>query len=226
MWLTNLVLSLLGGAGSAIAVSVFLSKRLLKLWADRMLQTEKAKFAKELEELKAKYAQELEQQKDALARSKSVLQAEIDRSVFVSRTHFETELEAYKQAFKALAEVRLCMASVRPMIDIGPAEQPEPERKKRLVERLKELTDAYNLAISVVENQNPFYPKEVYPALQQCLAAARLEIFNVRTAGFETFSPNWYMQGEERMGEFMSAYSKVCDMVRDRISTLQVIPRS
>jgi anion-transporting ArsA/GET3 family ATPase len=195
------------------------------VWAGRLLQTEKAMFAKELEELKAKYAQELEERKDALARSKSVLQADIDRSVLVSRTHFETEFEAYKQAFKALAEVRLCMGSVRPMNEITPANESEEERKKRLAERLKELADAYNVAVAVVENQNPFYPNEVYPALQECLAAAPLEIANVRTAGFQTFTPQWYTQGENRMGEFNIAYFKVCEMVRNRISTLQVIPK-
>ncbi len=217
-------MSLFGGAASAMAVLFGLSKWLGKVWAGRMLQTEKAMFAKELEELKAKYAHELEEHKDALARSKSVLQAEIDRSVFVSRTHFETEFEAYKQAFKALADVRLCMGSVRPMIEITPANESEEDRKKRLAERLNELADAHNVAVAVVENQSPFYTNEVYPALQECLAAARLEVANVRTAGLQTFTPYWYLKGQERMGEFMTAYFKVCEMVRNRISTLQVIP--
>jgi hypothetical protein len=190
----------------------------------RILEGEKANYSRELEQLKAKYAQELEAYRDALQRSKTVLQAEIDRSVFVTRAHFETEFEAYKQVFGALAEVRLTMAAVRPMMSMHPANESDEDRRKALGKRVGDLMDAYNRAITVVENQAPFYPKELYSALQQCLKAASLEILDVQTSGSDTFSIRWYERGDKRMGEFMAAYTSVSDLMRLRISTLQVLP--
>ncbi len=71
---------------------------------------------------------ELARLKDDLERAQKRTQAEIDRSVFVTRAHFESEFEAMKQVFSCLSQVRLAMESLRPMVSVVPANEPEPER--------------------------------------------------------------------------------------------------
>lgn len=207
---------------SSVAVVFALSRWLGQVWLGRLLVREKAKYSRELEQLKATYAQELQQSRDALDRSQTLLRAEIDRSVFVTRAQFETEFGAYKQVFEGLAEMRLSMAAMRPML--GPGESTE-DRQRRLADRFQDLTNAYNKAVSVIENLSPFYPKNIYNELLECLRAAHLEMLQVQTGGSETFSPKWYSQGEQQMAKFTMAYNAVSDMIRDRIAVLAILPR-
>lgn len=85
----------------------------------------RAKYGKEIEQLKAKYSQELESYR-----------AQLDRATFVTRAHFETELEAYKRLFEGLGEVRLAIAGTRPMMGVTRPGETKEDRLKSLAERL------------------------------------------------------------------------------------------
>jgi hypothetical protein len=88
-----------GGVGGTLTVTG-LSRWLGDVWLGRILEKEKAKYGRELEQLRASFAEKLEWYKDALDRSKTLLQARIESSVFVTRAHFETEFGAYKKVFE------------------------------------------------------------------------------------------------------------------------------
>jgi hypothetical protein len=94
-------------------------------------------------------------------RSQSQAQAEIDRSVFVTRAHFETEFEAMKDIFSCLSEVRLAMNAIRPMFAVEPAAETEDERLKRLSERFKILMIATDKLLNTSESKAPFYSEEL-----------------------------------------------------------------
>ncbi len=203
-----------GGVLSSSVVVYGMSRWLGDVWLGRILAKEKAKYEKELEGVRAEYAQELEKFK-----------AELDRSVFVTRAQFETEFAAYKQAFEALAQVRLAMASMRPEMSLAPRGETDEDRRNKLLVRLRELIDAQNKAVAVVENLSPFYPADIYTRIVDgCLRASALEIVDIQTAGDDTFSITWYQEGARRMEQFMSAYNAVSSMIRNRIATLTILP--
>lgn len=202
---------MLGGAAGALLIVAGLSRWLGDVWLGRILQREKAKYSSELEQLKSRYAKELE-----------AFRATLDRSVFVSRVQFETEFNSMKQVYQALAEVRLTMASVRPTFSVGLMDEPDTEKRRRLGERLGELTKAYNKLVAEVENLAPFYPRELYAQLEECLRAAQREVVDVQTGGDDTFSPSWYQDGSRNRDRFMAAHSAVTELIRERISRFSV----
>ncbi len=212
-----------GGVGGALMVTG-LSRWLGDVWLGRLLAKEKAKYDQQLEQLRAVYAEKLEGYKDALDRSKNLLQAQIERSVFVTRAHFETEFEAYKKIFEDLAEVRLLMAAMHPTLRIAREDESREDRLKELSANLLKLADAHDKAARTTENLAPFYPQEVLEKVNRCLQLIRIEILNVQTGGERTFLAEWSRQGEDRVKEFLLAYQETSDVVRQRIATLAILP--
>jgi len=212
-WLKALEV-LLGGAVGGSASVLGLSRWLGDVWLARIVEKEKAKYGREIENLKASYAQELERYR-----------AQLDRSVFVTRAHFEAELAAYKQVFEGLGEVRLAISGTRPMMGVAPEGETREDRLKRLAERLNLLIEAHDKTVKTIEHLSPFYPQEIYVKLGECLTAARGEILDIQTGGNETFSLAWYEKGQKRLDVFFPAYHAVTEAIRHRISTLAIIPR-
>ena len=130
-FLENFGTGFLGGAAAVLASAKFLGS----WW---------------LESQKARYSHELEEFRDRLQERQRHIQAELDRSVFVTRAHFETEFNAMKEVFTKLAEVRLRIQGLRPFFDIAPEDDTTDAKLGRLAERLQPFIAAYN------ENAQPF----------------------------------------------------------------------
>jgi len=203
-----------GGVSGIVAVSAA-SRWLGDFWLGRLLEKEKAKYTKEIEELKARFAQELEHYR-----------AQLDRSTFVTRAHFEVELESYKQVFEGLGEIRLAIQRTRPLMEVVTAPQPsQQERLASLVERLNDLANAQNKTVLVIEKLSPFYPRDIYLKLEACLAVVRREILDIKTSGGTMFSSEWYDIGQQRLDAFFPLYNGVTEAIRERIATLAIVPR-
>jgi len=217
MWfpvLSGLMGGLLGGAVTGTGVVMGMGRWFGDVWLGRMLAKQTAEYSKQLEGEKAKYARELER-----------LRAKIDKSIQVTRAQFDTEFSSFKQAFEAVAGVRIAMGSVRPQFSVEPENETREARLRRLSIRLKALVDAHDKAVEIVENLSPFYPENIYSLLMGgCLNAARLEIADIRTGGDATFSFAWFQEGARRMDSFISSYDAAARAIRDRISTLSIIP--
>src|SRR5579864_567750 len=142
---------LLAGAISGPLAVTGLSRWLGDVWLGRLIEKEKARYNREIESLKAGFAQDLEHYR-----------AQLDRSVFVTRAHFEVELNAYKQLFDGLGQVRLAMASVRPFFEQSPQGESDADKRKRLSERVDKLATAHDKTVEVTENLCPFYPADIY----------------------------------------------------------------
>jgi hypothetical protein len=177
-----------------------------------------------LEQLKARYAEELEGYKDSLERSKELLKAQIDRSVFVTRAHFETELDAYKKIFEDLAAVRLLMPVMHPTLRVVSEGETRAERVKELVTNLGQLAVAHDKAVRTLENLGPFCTQEIFGKLNACLHVVRAEILHLQTGGEDTFSVDWNRRGEQRVDDFLKAYNETSNAVRLRIATLAILP--
>jgi hypothetical protein len=197
-------------AASGVSVGV-----LLRLFwgtlSDQMLARMKAKHEKELEGLKQEHAQ-------VLAR----YQHELDKTILVTKVHFETEFGALREVFQKLAETRLALAGIRPFMEIGPADQSRDSKLKALNARLEKLIAAYNELILTTENLRPFYPQEIYDQIDECQRAAWMEVTDVRTAGDSTFNHDWYQQGETNRTRFMKAYHAISLLIRDHVAKLAI----
>lgn len=207
-WMTALeaiVTGALGGIGAVFG----LSRLLGNLWIERQ---------------KATYSRELEELKNVLQKQQKRVQAELDRSVFVTRAHFETEFDALKKVFKALSQVRLRLNGIRPSFEVSPAGEEQKEKLKRLTARLNGLIAATNELTQTAEEMKPFYPENIYEAIDDSLAAARVEIIGVQTGGEDTFMTSWYEDGERNRDKFHLAYSRATSIIRERISSLVVLP--
>jgi hypothetical protein len=78
-----------GGAGIVFASSNWLGR----VWADRLLEREKAKHLSDIERLKSE-----------LERVTRTAQAELDKRIVVHRAHFEAEFRALEQSGGPLFE--------------------------------------------------------------------------------------------------------------------------
>ncbi|MGA2694953.1 MAG: hypothetical protein ABSE92_02765 [Terriglobales bacterium] len=207
-------LGIVGGIGFIL---VAVSRWFGSFWLGRAMEADRARYAKQLEELRSSYARELEFYK-----------TQLERSVLITRAQFQTEFRAMKQVFQKLSQVRLRMASLRPSIDVTGGGANAEERKLKRFERLQEdfngFLSAYNELVAVVEDFSPFYPIEVYRQLNECLAAAMAEQFDIKLEGLDALSHAGFNQGKLNMDRFLAAYNKVSELIRDRISHLAIVP--
>ena len=201
-------------AASLVANVVLIGGALKVFWqtlTDRMLANLQARNDRELEKLKQAHAQHL-----------ALYQHEFDKTILVTKVHFETEFSALKEAFQKLAEVRLRMAGMRPHMSTSRTGETEEEKLEGLAERLQTLSTAYNEMIATTENLSPFYPNKIYDYFEECRKAAHAEITDVETSGDDAFKPDWYGQGIQNNARFMKAYITVSGLIREHIATLAV----
>ena len=122
MDLQALATGLLGGIGGGAALFMFLSKAALG-------------------RLEAKWNKDLESFKDSLNAHQKRLQTQLDSSLFVTRAHFEVELNAMKDVHQRLAEVKIAFQALHPT---SQRNQKHEEEQANQVEKLRTATEAYS----------------------------------------------------------------------------------
>jgi hypothetical protein len=192
-----------GGAAGGIATVTFLSRYLGDKWLGHILEKEKAEYAKQLAMLTAGFSQELEHYR-----------AQLDRSIFVSRTHFETEYTAMKEVSQCLSEVKVTFLRLHP-IEAG-TELIDAERTQGIAS-LETATSKYH---EKLEEWAVFLEPALYDEFEHCYAGADAELKRLRTNSEKE---------PDRAGTvnyFWKSYRQASQMVRDRIKNLAVIPRT
>jgi hypothetical protein len=190
-----------------------------KAYLDRQL----AKHNRELESLKAEYGKQLEGYKAELDTSKRLLQADIDKTILVTKVHFETEFNALKDVFAKLAELKLLFASLRPTVGLAPQGQTKEDKRVALEAMFGKFTHAYNMLLETTEFLGPFYPPEIYEAIKQCIQSANREILDLSTSGPDMFTSHWYQRGDENLTKYGEQFGIVSDRIRNRISRLTIV---
>jgi hypothetical protein len=191
-------------------------KVLGKIWTDRLrLQIEHDNNEK-IENLRAGLQAQT-------AKTQQLLDANLQKAVLVTRTHFETEFDSYRELFAALVKVKLCMDATRPQMRVA-REDYEDTKHEQLRAALGDLIAAHNSVIEMKDTLSPFYSPEVYTAVERCLNASGHEIIEIQTAGDSTFTHEWFTQGTKRKEEFMLGYQQTSKAIRDRIASLGIIP--
>jgi len=214
-WLTVLV---------SAAINTPAVGALLGWLVKRRVAEETVKHNQVLEELRAKYSVELEAYKSDLEKSKQMLQAEIEKTVLVTKVHFETEFDALKRVFARLAEIRPRISDLRPSTSIVPVDDTPEAKKKRLYDKTAEMAELYNNLVTDSENLSPFYPAEIYAEIAKCRIAVSSEIDDISlTTGEDGFTTRWFARGRTNKEQFLAAYMQVSGLIRERIAKLGVV---
>jgi hypothetical protein len=200
------VLASLGGGGLIVAS---LSSWLGNVWASRILEKDRAKYATEIERLKAD-----------LDRATRQFQGEIEKTLFVTKTHFETEFQILREIWQEVSVVRASMAQLRPKTGIVDVRQTKEER-------LAECFQVYVLdvlrLIHTVDHNSPFYPKEIYETLDQLIHVAIRERDDIAVSGDEdTLSLAGRNRGKENFDQYLALAESFSSQVRGRLAKLSV----
>jgi hypothetical protein len=158
------------------------------------------------------------------AQSERRAQAETDRSVFVTRAQFETEFEAMKEVFGLLSQVRFALYGLWPTSTFDPKNEPEESKKARLFRRLQGLMEAHDAVRTAIEAKRPFFPEELYDTITECLDTAQSEANDIRRTDDEARYNTWFRELTPIRAKFSKAYSRAANIIRQRISTLAILP--
>ncbi|MGD0548629.1 MAG: hypothetical protein ABR991_12475 [Terracidiphilus sp.] len=189
---------------ASVATSVGGVGLLLRYGGDFWLARTKAKWDKELEEFKG-----------FLNTEQRRYQAQLDRSIFVSRAHFDTEFQAIKEVHQCLSEVKIPFRSLFP---ISATVVVTDAQSADLIERLQQASNRF---IAKLEEWGVFLEPSQYDELKRCNDAIEhfLEVF-----------PRQGSEMERDYGitrrHFWDSYSAACQKARDRIEKLAVLPKS
>jgi hypothetical protein len=91
----------------------------------------------------------------------------------INRSQYELELAAYREVWVALLPVQRAAAALRPVLDYGLGPGETDEQKKGA--RLREFSQSFNPFSDIVWKHRPFYPEEVFAALNDLLGLMRGE---------------------------------------------------
>jgi hypothetical protein len=144
-------------------------------------------------------------------------QAENERSLIVTRAHFETEFETMKQVFECLSRLGFCVAAMRPVDEPCPTQHEADNR-------LFELRNEYNLLRKLLEAKLPFYTEELYEPVKACLSAAWHETDDLDRMK-DPYDVVGYKRAESNQAIFQENYKKAADIIRKRFNRLVVLPK-
>lgn len=144
---TAVILSL--GGGSAIVVGV--SSWLGKVWANHILEDEKAKHQKEIEGYKSELQKELER-----------LNAIQDKALYISKVQYDNEYRIYQEIWQKLHKCTVASVRLYPGYEEMPTDK--EELKKYQEGKYNNFVDHYNGFTAAIEEHAPFYRDDFYTA--------------------------------------------------------------
>jgi hypothetical protein len=199
--------TVLGAIGGGGLIVVGCASWLGRVWASRILEADRLRYGQELERLRS----ELESQR-------RLLQGQLDKAIHVHRIHFETEFQALSAIWASLSALRSAMAQLRPQFSIV---DQDSDPKAGWVRRLYAFNEKFDAFVRAIDDQSPFYAKDIYDELVVALAVARREHTSVRTTPFEG-DKDWWREGRENLAALIRSADKISELIRERLQGLQV----
>lgn len=154
------VVASLGGAGLII---IGLSSWIGKIWADKLMETQRKQNQKEIEKFKSELHKELE-----------LLKAKNEKMNYITKTQFDAEFRMYQELSEACIETFISVNSVFPIKDKIETEQfiitarentliygrttykYAPFLKKELFEKFKKLSEIFCDVLSLAKFENKY----------------------------------------------------------------------
>lgn len=224
----KVVATTLGSIASGGVVVLALAGWLGRVWANRIMENDRANHARLLEQMKADAARSLEAQRhDAqltlhgLKERSDVLVKRLDdelgRGRYVHSMQFKKEFELYEQTWAALALLRNKTLSLRPVLD---QHDPAETREQRQERRLKEFADAFNAFLTLVSDHEPFFPEQVFESINALLRATRMEAVDYELRTTEAWDPQYWERQKKNGAEILSLVKEIATAIRHRIGLL------
>lgn len=203
---TTIILAFGGTSLILIGCSTWLGK----VWANRILEADRAKYAHELARLQ-----------DAFDATSRRLQGELDKALHVYRIQFEVEFNALVDIWGKLSLLRTAMAELSPsLVEHVDLEEPADARFAR---RAAALSASLNALKRAVDDHAPFYPEELVGALDNAIRIAVSEETQVTFGREDMTRSGWSVQRNTSFSRFQDAISEVSHLIRKRLSDLRVV---
>ena len=194
------VIAALGGGGAIVAG---LSSWLGKVWADRLMAKETAKFREDLERLTK----------------------QLERKNYVSKVRFDAEFAIYQELCKSSDEMERAVYMLFPF---GPDHLPPQEdlQKQIFAERYKKACSAYHVADQSLSQNGSFISKDMYELFYKvndlCGIQINLYPYSLRS-GSSALDAKQDRECWERTLEIDKEYKILQEKLREYLKTLDVV---
>lgn len=208
-WLIESFWAILGGLGTGVLLVGALSSWLGKIWAERILSKDRAKYDRELESFR--------QKGDALLEK---VRGKTEKEILVHKVQFEKEFEVYKSLWNALVILRDTTVSLRGVLEWDVPGESEPDRIKR---KMVGFHPAYDSFLELVERNRPFYAEEIYAKVKELISNTHSEVISFLRVGREYRSQEELHQFYEIRKKIQALSDETCDLIRNRIGLIKII---
>jgi uncharacterized membrane-anchored protein YhcB (DUF1043 family) len=190
MGLQTLATGILGGIGGGSALFALFGKAMIG-------------------RLEAKWNRELTAFKDRLDAQQRHLQTQLDSSLFVTRAHFEVELNAMREVHQLMAEVKVAFQALHPY---KLSDERHGEERAALVDKLRNSTEKY---FAKLTEWGAFLEMSLYDSFEHCYYGADEEW--KRLSAPDSLDRDGALNSKQ----FFENYSKAC---RESVTALQSLP--
>jgi cell division protein FtsB len=141
--------AILTSIGGASVIILGLSSWFGKVWANKILEKEKAAYSKEIEHYKSELNRELGR-----------IGAIQDKALYISKAQYDNEYKIYQEIWEKMHECVALTKALYPISENVPSE--EEKYNEYQVGKYEKFSRAYNEYLKTIEKHAPFYKKEFY----------------------------------------------------------------
>jgi hypothetical protein len=207
-------ISLGGGAAIAIAVIKFFSG----VFAEQIAEATRHKHASDLEHLRAQYTTALEELRGRAAAETTRLSGRINTAVYRSKVQFDLEFGILQRIWKELSATRRLFGTIRAGL---PESLPDETITDGVRRRSKPFVAALNALKPAAHDNEPFYPREVFDAVQNFIALCSRELIDDEYA--PEHLPDWWQNAQAYPKEAERLADEVAEAIRAHLRNVVII---
>jgi hypothetical protein len=195
----SVVTAALASVGSAGVVMFGLSNWLGKVWANRILEADRAEYSKLVEKLRE----------------------DGQKRILVHRVQFETEFQAYREVWEAIAGMVVAALQLRPILESGvDFSAPEEVRRNTKLERFAATANCY---LDVARRYHPFLAREVDQECERLFKLLQQESIDYQYAKEDRVGVQKYWESQKENHAMIEKQARiVADSIQRRIGLLEV----
>ena len=199
---TGVLLSIGGGGTIVLLFSGWLGK----VWANRLMEEDRAKHAKAIEELRSRL--------EAMNRR---IQSELDKTMHVHQVQFQTEFKALSEIWGKVMELRSQRIELTSCLEVlRQKDAPTADREHMFTTRFEDFSRVLADLKRAVYEASPFYPKEIYDRALQIVEIGMQEERDLRQRGPD------YGCLDFAAAEITERADRLAELIRARIESLAV----
>ena len=205
-WLT--IFGILGSVGGGGAIVAGLSSWLGKVWADRLMAKETAKFREDLERLTK----------------------QLERKNYVSKVRFDAEFAMYQELSKVFFDVVVAQNDLFTYYKFDVTLPDKTAQQELCKKRYEAARIAYNFAIASLHKNSPFIDKDFFDRFNDILRDIKLQLFHYPSfyvaedaAETKRECKTVFDECSKRTNEIDDRMKNLCADLREYLKTLDVL---